>query len=494
MRLTLRARLALWAALATGLAVLLVAAGLYFAVNGFMRGAQAERLQTGASGIQTRLEAALRAQGDDFSQVLGYIVTPTLLENVANADPETRRSVELRVLRAQGNGWVQVSTPNFPPDAPLPGAAVNRRGGGGRGGRDQGGQGEQGRGMAGPDLTPSGSHLLLLRPLMGGQALLQVAADARMLGDAQRAFTRALTWWLPLALLLSLVGGWVVAGRLLRPVRTLEAAARGIGEGSDLRRPLPGAGTGDELARLALTLQGSYARLADARDREQAFLRAAAHDLRSPLAALTARVEGSLSRDRDAERYRADLREIGTDLTRLSTLANHLLLLAKDPSALGRAPVPLRDLAADAVDRARELSELADVDLVAPQPVTVPGDRVLLGQAIWNLTMNAVRHAPGATVTVTVQSAGAQARVTVQDDGPGVDAATLSRLGEAFYRPSESRAGDGHGLGLALARRAAELHGGTLTLASAPGRGFTATLSLPAGAQLAGAQALPSAS
>ena len=122
MRLTLRARLALWAALATGLAVLLVASGLYFAVNGFMRGAQAERLQTGASGIQTRLEAALRAQGDDFyTQVLGYIVTPTLLENVANADPETRRSVELRVLRAQGDGWVQVSTPNFPPDAPLPG-------------------------------------------------------------------------------------------------------------------------------------------------------------------------------------------------------------------------------------------------------------------------------------------------------------------------------------------------------------------------------------
>ncbi|MFC6802176.1 sensor histidine kinase [Deinococcus caeni] len=249
--------------------------------------------------------------------------------------------------------------------------------------------------------------------------------------------------------------------------------------------PLPGAGDGDELARLALTLQQSFARLADARDREQGFLRAAAHDLRSPLAALTARVEGTLARDRDAARYRADLREIGTDITRLSTLANHLLLLARDPGAAQRAPVPLLDLAADAVDRARELDPMADVDLVAGGPVTVAGDRVLLGQAIWNLTTNAVRHAPQATVTVTVQGGPDGATVTVQDDGPGVDAATLARLGEAFYRPDASRAADasgvgGHGLGLALARHVAALHGGTLELLSVPGQGFTAALHLPA--------------
>lgn len=213
-------------------------------------------------------------------------------------------------------------------------------------------------------------------------------------------------------------------------------------------------------------------------------MRAAAHDLRSPLAALTARVDATLARDREAGRYRAELREIGTDIARLATLADHLLLLARDASAMTRESVPLRDLAADAVDRARELDPEADVDLVAPQAVTVAGDRVLLGQAIWNLTVNAVRHAPGATVTVTVGDGSGGATVEVRDDGPGVPPDVLARLGEPFYRPDASRSAaggqSGHGLGLALVRRAAGLHGGSLTLESAPGKGFTATLRLPA--------------
>jgi len=460
-RLTLRARLAVWAALATGLAVALVAAGLFWSVNGFLRQAQEARLLSVVEAVQGRVEGLLRPGREDLVGALLGVATVSQrdLERVAGA--VDRRGVDLRVVAARGPELVSVGTASFPAGVPL----TLRAGPGGY-------------------LSADGAHLILVRPLRG-DAALQVAVDARSLAEARQAFVRALVWLLPLALLFSLLVGWVVAGRLLRPVRTLENAARSVGEGGDLRVPLPGAGDGDELARLALTLQQSFARLADARDREQGFLRAAAHDLRSPLAALTARVEGTLARDRDAARYRADLREIGTDITRLSTLANHLLLLARDPGAAQRAPVPLLDLAADAVDRARELDPMADVDLVAGGPVTVAGDRVLLGQAIWNLTTNAVRHAPQATVTVTVQGGPGGATVTVQDDGPGVDAATLARLGEAFYRPDASRAADasgvgGHGLGLALARHVAQLHGGTLELRSAPGQGFTAALHLPA--------------
>ncbi|MGM9319852.1 sensor histidine kinase [Deinococcus aquaticus] len=463
MKLTLRARLALWAALATGLAVALVAAGLFWAVNGFLRQAQEQRLLSVVGAVQGRVEGLLRPSREDDDPLRSLLGVATVsqsdLERVA--DEVDRRGVELRLVAVQAAELASVGTRSFPQGVPLdlragPGAYLSR----------------------------DGEHLILVRGVGGRSVQLQVAVDARALTDARRAFGQALTVLLPLALLFSLLVGWVVAGRLLRPVRTLENAARAVGEGGDLRRPLPGAGRGDELARLALTMQEAFARLADARDREQGFLRAAAHDLRSPLAALTARVEGTLARDRDAGRYRADLREIGTDITRLSTLANHLLLLARDPGAVQRAPVPLLDLAADAVDRARELDPLADVDLAASGPVTVPGDRVLLGQAIWNLTTNAVRHAPQATVTVTVRAVPGGAAVTVRDDGPGVDAATLARLGEAFYRPDVSRTADasgvgGHGLGLALARHVATLHGGTLHLDSAPGRGFTATLHLP---------------
>lgn len=460
LRLTLRARLALWAALATGLAVALVAAGLFWSVNGFLRQAQEARLLSVVGAVQGRVEGLLRPGRDDLVGALLGVATVSQRDLERVADGVDRQGVDLRLVAAQGQELASVGTSSFPAGVPL----TLRAGPGGY-------------------LSADGAHLILVRPLRG-DALLQVAVDARSLSEARQAFGRALVWLLPLALLFSLLVGWVVAGRLLRPVRTLENAARAVGEGGNLRVPLPGAGDGDELARLALTLQHSFARLADARDREQGFLRAAAHDLRSPLAALTARVEGTLARDRDAGRYRADLREIGTDIARLSTLANHLLLLARDPGAAQRVPVPLLDLAADAVDRARELDPLADVDLVAGGPVTVAGDRVLLGQAIWNLTTNAVRHAPQATVTVTVRAVPGGATVTVRDDGPGVDAVTLARLGEAFYRPDASRAADasgvgGHGLGLALARHVAALHGGTLELLSTPGQGFTAALHLP---------------
>lgn len=457
LHISLRTRLGLWAALATGLAVLLVSAGLYFSVNELLRRSQVAQLDSAASAVQTRLDTLIRDRGDDPADPASFLagkvtITGADLERLA-ATPENRSGLELRLVSLQPGGWQAVSTPRFP---------ANIR----------------------PDLRPGQyqiqEQLLVVRPLPRSQAVLTVASDARALGQARQAFTRALSWLLPLSLLLSLWVGWLVAGRLLRPVAALESAAREVGAGADLRKPLPGAGPGDELSRLALTLQDSFGRLADSREREQAFLRAAAHDLRSPLAALQARVDGTLARERPAERYRQDLQEIGRDITRLSTLANHLLLLARDPSALGRAPVPLRDLAAEAVDRARELAPDADVDLLAPQPVTITGDRVLLGQAVWNLTMNAIRHAPGATVTVSVSQEKGAALVTVQDDGPGVEPDVLARLGQAFYRPDSSRNGEGHGLGLALARRAAELHGGRLELSSRPGQGFSASLRLPA--------------
>ncbi|TDE86822.1 HAMP domain-containing sensor histidine kinase [Deinococcus sp. S9] len=457
--LTLRAQLAWWAALATALAVALVAAGLFVAVNSFLFAAQRDRLAAAVGAVQARVETALGRGDDLLAALLGVqgTLAPADLETILDADPQTRH-LDVRLITV-GGGQVRVlPTPRFPDGIPL---------------------------NLPPGTYREGDRLVAVRVLAGGRAALTVVSDARALGEAQAAFGRALWGLVPLALLLSLALGWTVAGRLLAPVRTLEMAAREIGASGNLRRPVPGAGERDELARLALTLQETFIRLADARDRQQDFLRAAAHDLRSPLAALTARVDATLARDRAPERYRAELREIGTDLTRLSDLANHLLLLARDPAALAREAVPLRDLAADAVDRARELAPEADVDLIAPQPVGVAGDRVLLGQAIWNLTVNAVLHAPGATVTVTVRDDGEGGGVVeVRDDGPGVDAAVLARLGEAFYRPDASRTASGgargHGLGLALVRRAAELHGGTLRLESAPGAGFCATLHLPA--------------
>ena len=458
-RLSLRARLTLWAALATALAAALVSGGIYLTVRQLLYLSERDNLLSSVLIVQTRVERdAERASSTDN---LGWMWLD--LSRIAAEDAQTQ-GLELR-LAAQVNGqWFYNQSAHFPPGLPLdlPANLYQIRG--------------QNRLLAVREL-----------PTLGAAPLwLTVTTDTASLGRANNAFQRAFWALLPLATVLAVIAGWTVSGRLLAPVRQLEEAARAVGESGDLRHPLPLTEQGDELGHLARALQGTFAQLAEARERETDFARAAAHDLRSPLAALTARVQGSLSRPRDAERYRQDLQEIGTDLERLSALTTHLLLLSRDPTSMPRVPVALQPLAANAVDRARELDELADVDLeVAPglPPLYVKGDPVLLGQAVWNLIVNAMKYGAGSPVLVRLGQEGAAALITVQDEGPGVSAEVLARLGQAFYRPDASRqgqaAGGGHGLGLALAGRAAALHGGRLELESTEGAGFTARLVLP---------------
>lgn len=469
MRLSLRARLTLWAALATVLAAVLVAGGIYLTMRQFLYLSEREQLLSSVLLVQTRAEREVdRSGGGESMQWLWLDLSQLTAENVQT------QGLELRLATQVDGRWYYNQTAHFPrglrPDLPVNIYQV---------------QGE--------------NKLVAVRQLRtsGPPLLLTVMTDTAALGRANNAFQRAFWMLLPLALLLALVLGWTVSGRLLAPVRQLELAAREVGESGDLRRPLPLTAQGDELGRLARALQGTFAQLAQAREREQDFARAAAHDLRSPLAALTARVQGSLSRPRDAERYRQDLTEIGTDLERLSALTTHLLLLSRDPSALSRQPITLHTICADAVDRARELDELADVDLsvsAEARTLSLEGDPVLLGQAVWNLVVNAMRYGESSPVLVRLERLGSAALISVSDEGCGVSPDVLARLGEAFYRPDAARtaqAQGGHGLGLALARRAAEVHGGRLELASVQGEGFTARLVLPLISNALGPQVKP---
>lgn len=453
MRLSLRSRLSLWAALATACSVVLVAAGLFFAVNSLLERSQLEQTLTQTRALSERLGNYLRSRenGLDPEQFFtgNITISGNVLEELTRRPPQGR-DLEARLFSPQQAQ--AIATPRFPQAVPL---------------------------NLPPGAHRLGEQIIVVSPLGRTGLVLTTVSDARALGQARRAFGQVLWWLLPLSLLLSLGVGYAVAGRLLRPIRQLEQAARAIHTGGDLRKPLPAAGEGDELSRLALTLQDTFGRLAASREREQDFLRAAAHDLRSPLAALSTRVQTALSRERTPERYRHELQELGTDIARLSDLTQHLLSLARNPESLRPQTVSLRDLAADAVDRARELSPDADIDLIAPEALEVQGDAVLLGQAIWNLTANALAHAPGAAVLVTVRRGDGYTEIEVSDDGPGVSAEVLARLGEAFYRPDSSRHAGGHGLGLALVRHAALLHGGSLHLGSQPGQGLQATIRLP---------------
>ncbi|WP_407569423.1 sensor histidine kinase [Deinococcus altitudinis] len=444
---SLRTRLALSAGLACVFVALILALGLYLVAQGFVQQAQLARLNSAALVLEGRVQNNLA-----FSQY--------------DPDDLTRQDVpaDIQVRVSLGRSVLIVSR-QFPQGLPL---------------------------NVDPGVYRLGDRYVLAQALGAGSgyALLTLSLSSQGTDDARRAFLRAMFIILPVVLLLACLASWWAAGRMLRPLAALEQEARLIGESGDLNRPLTGAGGRDELSRLAATLQESFRQLGETRGREVQFLRSAAHDLRGPLAALKTRVALSLSRDRSADRYRQDLREVGLDLSRLSTLAEHLLLLARIPQTLSRSPVRLQEVVADALDAARsrfpdtdlDLQNLAGPNLAGPN-LSVLGDRVLLGQAVGNLLQNAAHHAPASAVRVALGTEGDAAVLSVHDDGPGVEPAVLERLGEAFYRPDSSRASglpeSGHGLGLAIVRHVAALHGGTLELKSAAGQGFTARLRLP---------------
>jgi signal transduction histidine kinase len=437
--MSLRARLALTAALASALAVALVAASLFFAVEGFLRGAEGDRLRAAAARVKVEVGWRLGPDGGEESWRLaaGAKLPPDVDRRLVAEGREVERSSD------------------------FPAAALD---------------------------LPPGLHRLEGRPVYvqayktrdGRIALLALAAGAGELERPRAAYLRALAVTMPLTALLVALAGWFTAGRLLAPLRTLARAAGEVGASGDLERPLPGAGKPDELGRLAAALQSSFRALARTRARELEFTRAAAHDLRSPLAAIQGRVQATLARPRDAERYRHELEEVGADAARLGRLAGHLLLLARDPASLALVPASLATVVGEAVDRARELAPDTWIDFKAEGEAELLGDGLLLAQLADNLLANARRHAPGAPVAVSIERRGPTLEFRVADRGPGVPPEVLEELGRPFYRPDSARSGEGSGLGLAIARHVAELHGGRLRLESRPGEGFTAVAELPA--------------
>jgi signal transduction histidine kinase len=278
-----------------------------------------------------------------------------------------------------------------------------------------------------------------LADVAGGGAVLVAASTADVV-DTVRTL-RALT--LVAALVAAAIGGAAVALLMrgaLRPLVRLDRAAAEIGRTGDARRRLPDPHRQDEVGRLATTLNTMLDGLERARDAERRFLADASHELRTPLTALRGNV-AHLARHGATPALVADLE---ADAERLAQLADDLLALSREEAA----PPPVEDLSLD--DLARTVA--TEGVTVHAEPVVVRGDRAALERALGNLIENARRHGRGA-VTVTVAAQDGLARLTVEDEGPGIPAADRERAFERFY-------GQGSGLGLAIVRATAERHGG----------------------------------
>ena len=275
---------------------------------------------------------------------------------------------------------------------------------------------------------------------------------------------------------------WLTVGFVLRPVEAIRAEFADLSAHHlDRRVPVPRAG--NEIARLATTMNDTLDRLETAVDQQRRFVADASHELRTPLAALRAELELALNRPESAHWPQVVSDALG-DTLRLQHLTTDFLLLARLDAASTDAPnsrlFDITELIRDELVRRRLPAHLTLVPHIEPGPVTVHGSSTLLSRVLGNLLDNAVRHATSTIAVRLTHHLDERAVVLdVQDDGPGIPLEDHQRIFERFTRLDEARTHDagGTGLGLAIAHRITTLHHGTLTLQPAsPGAHFTLRL------------------
>lgn len=303
------------------------------------------------------------------------------------------------------------------------------------------------------------------------RVLVQVADRREYRDDIVQGLAKALLWPLIAGLPLLGVGLWFGIGRGLRPLSDLrqQLAQRGPGD----LAALSGQAAPEEVQPLVAELNRLFTRISETLERERRLTSDAAHELRTPLAVLSTQAQLARSTSSEALRNEA-LDGLVAGAERAARLAEQMLTLARIESGQtggARASVDLREVARHALAEAAPaaLAKGIDVAFEDTGAVRVQGYAGLLGVLARNLVDNAVRYTPaGGQVRVAVSAAGSHARLEVSDNGPGVPAEEVARLGERFHRLAA--AGEqGSGLGLSIVRRIAELHGGTVRFGAGPG-------------------------
>jgi signal transduction histidine kinase len=307
-----------------------------------------------------------------------------------------------------------------------------------------------------------------------GNALGDVPATMRAVAIASLVLV-------PLVLLLTSVGGWMISGRALEPIGSIDATLRVI-EATDLSRRVEVHAGDRDLRGLAGTINGLLTRLERAFHDLRDFTADASHQLKTPLTVMKSTIEMARTGD-TAPKVLDDLEEEINDLSTVVADLQALSLADADAHLTHRTTVDFSALCIDAAEILQALGEgrSISVDAHVEPGVTVIGDPLTLKQMVLNLGDNGVRYtALGGRVSLVLRRNGNAAVLDVTDSGPGIPAEELPRIFDRFYRgrasASETR---GTGLGLAIAKRIVEVHDGQIAVASVRGRGTTFTVRVP---------------
>lgn len=463
-RIEVRSRIALVAAAAVALGVVLVAVSAYVAVRNDLYG--------GIDRSLNRTADLLEHERTTHQVALAYETI-----SVPSATAATRATNQV----AQVVGTTGVVVARTRAAAALPVSAAVRSLAGGRGGTVL------------VDTAVSGAPLRLLARPFGTGLALELAAH---LGGIDAELGRLADILLVAAaggVAIALALGWGVSGLALRPVRRLTTAAEEVAASQDLSRRLPAEGR-DELSRLATSINALLGALERAEVAQRQLVADASHELRTPLASLRTNVEllasvgtgesGGMEDQLDLAARRQLASDVVRQFDRVGTLVGDLVELARQDRTRVVPPklveVDLRALVAEVVELQAVVHPTVRLrTALAPTVVCgVPGD---LERLVANLVDNAAKWSPeGAEVEVTL-AAGPPARLSVRDQGSGIDPDDLARVFDRFYRGRNGRAVPGSGLGLAIVRRIVDLHGGSVAIDSAPGTGTAVEVCLPAG-------------
>ncbi len=317
----------------------------------------------------------------------------------------------------------------------------------------------------GADLRRARARVFLLS---GGFRLL-VGREIENRLDLEATIRRTLGWGLALTLLLGLGGGFVMSRGLLGRVDDINRTTRRIMAG-DLSQRIELRGSRDEFDQLAANLNAMLDQIERLLDGMRQVTDNIAHDLRTPLNRLRARIEVTLMGNPDRDECRALLEQTLADAEAMIGTFNALLAIARAEAGSDRAPfeeVDLATMAADLTDLYRPLAEEKQITFTCtcPRAVQLRGHRELLAQALANLLDNAIKYTPEqGTVRFEIEPRPSGPVITITDSGPGIPEADREHVLERFVRLERHRSTPGNGLGLSLVRAVARLHGARLML------------------------------
>ncbi len=286
---------------------------------------------------------------------------------------------------------------------------------------------------------------------------------------------------LPCIFAVAVIGGYIIAGRMLKPLNNISQAAQEISEGDDLNKRIDVGEGDDELHALAGQFNEMFERLEQSFNAQQQFVSDASHELRTPVSVILAQCELSLEKEQEGKEYVEALETVQRQGKKMSRLIEDMLSLTRiklSPERYERTELNLSELVKSVcLDMALIRDKGISLSCDAEPNVMCDGNTELLTRLLNNLISNAYRYGrENGHIWVSLKSEGAGVALSVRDDGIGIAEDEQEKIFDRFYQADASRTGSGSGLGLSMVKEIAVFHGGNVSLESKLGEGSCFTV------------------